>query len=592
MQHIENLFEVSWEVCNKVGGINTVIATKAGEIQKKLGDKYILIGPDLIKDEEENNTFTEDKSLFPEWQNMLENEGINVRIGRCSDKVKSISILLDYTSLYSKKDEIFTELWNQFKLDSLSGQWDYIEPALFGYASGMIIKSFSDFYLGSAANVVAHFHEWMAGAGVLFLKKNAPTIATVFTTHATILGRTLAGNNVKLYDSLKTVQPIAEAARYNIMSKFSMEKTVAAQADIFTTVSQITADECEALLKKRPDIITPNGFNLDFLPSEENFSKRKADSRAILLRAAKNVLGYDVNKNSYLLLSSGRYEFKNKGLDILIDSLAKLRKRELENDILVYIAVPAHSGEIHSLVKSRMGGDFSDPAPGFLTHRIFDESYDPILNALKAKGFGNEKNSRIKVIFSPVYLNGNDGLFNLSYYDFLMGFDLTAFPSYYEPWGYTPMESTAYRIPTITTTLAGFGSWIKEAVNQGNNGARVIYRNDDNYLEATDNIAEAINYYRINKADKSIYTDAALLSQKALWSYLIKHYFSAYNQAVNKAEQRFEEIDKDFFVEKGKMFVENRQTTPQWKKAFIAPRISKSLEPLMKLAKNREADLK
>ena len=586
MQKIENLFEVSWEVCNKVGGINTVIATKAEEIQRELGDNYILIGPDLLQGEEENLSFVEDKTLFPEWKNELLEEGINLRIGRWDNDVNPIAILLDYTYLYEKKDEIFTHLWNEYNLDSLSGQWDYIEPALFGYASGMIIKSFADFYFGTSVKVAAHFHEWMAGAGVLFLKEKAPNIATIFTTHATILGRTLAGNNVKLYDSLNAIQPIVEAARYNVMSKFSMEKTVAANADVFTTVSQITADECEAILKKKPDIVTPNGFNLDFLPSKENFSQRKEESRKKILQAAKNVLGYDVDKSSYLILSSGRYEFKNKGIDVLINALFELRNQDMKEEVIVFIAVPADSGEVHPLVQRRLEGDFSDPTPGNLTHRIFDPTHDPILNALNTRGFGNEKNAKIKVIFAPVYLNGNDGLINLDYYDFLLGFDLTAFPSYYEPWGYTPMESTAFKIPTITSNLAGFGSWISESINKGNKGASVVIRDDYNYNDAVKNIASSIDFYIKNREIASIAEDASVLSQKALWSNLVQHYFSAYEQAIYKAEARFELLDKSFFVEKGRKFIDVRQTTPQWKKAFIAPKISKNLEPLMKLAKN------
>lgn len=584
MQNLDNLFEVSWEVCNKVGGINTVIATKASELSN-LKNKYILIGPDLVKESTELQNFTEDINLFSEWKQEFIKKGISVRIGRWNIPSQPIAILVDFTSLYSQKDIIFTDLWTDYQLDSLSGRWDYIEPAIFGYASGIVIKSFSDFYHGSAGTIVAHFHEWMSAAGVLFLKKESPNIATVFTTHATILGRVLAGNHLPLYDLLKTVQPSAESARFNIRSRYSLEKTAAANVDVFTTVSSITANECEFLLKKTPDVVTPNGFNLGFLPKSKDFLAKKHNSRNIIIEKSKFVLGYEFESEPFLILSSGRYEFKNKGLDLFIDSLVQLRDLNPQKEILAVIAVPANSGEIHFDVQRRLNGDFSDPNPSFLTHRILGEDHDPVLNALKSKGFGNEKNSKIKVIFAPVYFTGNDGLFNLTYYDFLLGFDLTAFPSYYEPWGYTPMESLAFKIPTITTSLAGFGNWIQDSLKNGNEGAVVIERNENNYLDASLLIAEAIQKY-VNADWIKISSDASELSQLALWKNLIENYYDAYKIAVHRAKERIENIEIEYFVEKGSPFIEQLSSSPKWKKTFIAPRIPEILQPLVVLSKN------
>ncbi|MBN2745277.1 MAG: glycogen/starch synthase, partial [Bacteroidales bacterium] len=231
MLKIDNLFEVSWEVCNKVGGINTVISTKAEELMD-LNERYILIGPDLIVESTENQLFVESPELFVEWKTEVAKLGFNVRIGRWKIPSQPIVFLIDFSFLFPEKDRIFTELWDEYQLDSLAGRWDYIEPALFGYAAGMAIKSFSDFHHGSAGEVIAHFHEWMTGSGVLYLKNAAPNIATVFTTHATILGRVLAGNNQPLYNLLESVMPDAEAAKFNIRSKYSMEKTVAQNADV------------------------------------------------------------------------------------------------------------------------------------------------------------------------------------------------------------------------------------------------------------------------------------------------------------------------------------------------------------------------
>jgi phosphorylase/glycogen(starch) synthase len=584
---IDNLFEVSWEVCNKVGGINTVISTKADELAY-LGDKYILLGPDLIKEGQSDTVFIEDSSLFQDWKQELNNTGISVRTGRWNLPSKPIVFLLDFSTLYPGKDKIFTDLWDDYQLDSLNGRWDYIEPAIFGYAAGMAIKSFSDFYQGSAGNSIAHFHEWMTGSGVLFLKKQAPNVATVFTTHATILGRVLAGNHLPLYDMLDTVQPYNEAARFNIKSKYSMERTVAQQVDVFTTVSDLTANECEKLLMKKPDIVTPNGFNLGFLPQEEDFKQQHDRSREQVLQAAKHILGYDLDKDSHLVLTSGRYEFKNKGLDLFIDAMASINasKNKLDKEILAVIAVPANSGEIHPIVQRRMEGDFSDPTPGYLSHRIYDEHHDPVLRMVKEKGLGNEKNARVKVIFVPVYLIGNDGLFNLDYYEFLLGFDQTAFLSYYEPWGYTPMESLAFRIPTVTTTLAGFGLWIKDILSKGNTAAHVVERNEHNYQEAMKGLVSSIESYMQADA-KIVGADCRKISELALWENLISHYEEAYSMALSKAKIRIENADTEYFVERGqgKKIVEE-QSGPKWKKSFIAPRVPELLQPLVELSRN------
>ena len=68
---VEFIFETSWEVCNKVGGIHTVISTKALNIVNELGDDYILIGPDVWREEVTNPEFIPDESLFTEWKTKL-----------------------------------------------------------------------------------------------------------------------------------------------------------------------------------------------------------------------------------------------------------------------------------------------------------------------------------------------------------------------------------------------------------------------------------------------------------------------------------------------------------------------------------------
>src|SRR5512133_2211209 len=311
---VEFLFETSWEVCNKVGGIHTVISTKALKIVQEIGDNYILIGPDVWREDVKNPEFLPDESLFAAWKGSAASEGLRVKTGRWNIAGKPIVVLLDFTPYFGQQNEIFAGFWETYKLDSISGQWDYVEPALFGYAAGKLIESFTTFY-HDHNNIIAQFHEWMTGTGVLYLKKNAPWIATSFTTHATVLGRSIAGNNRPLYGKLKEYNPLQIAREFNVVAKQSLEKTSAAEADVFTTVSEITSRECEHFLGKDVDFVTPNGFEDSFVPDPAVFNERRMIAREKLINVAEAVLGYQVSKDSVLVVNSGRYEFRNKGVD-------------------------------------------------------------------------------------------------------------------------------------------------------------------------------------------------------------------------------------------------------------------------------------
>jgi len=586
MKMTDIIFEVSWEVCNKVGGINTVIATKAKSLINQQKDNLILIGPDLLK-EEDNEVFIEDENLLSSWRSQANSQGLKFRVGRWNISGKPIVVLVDFTPYFSKKDEIFSNFWERYKLDSLQGEWDYIEPAMFGYAAAEIIKSYHDFFLSTNDWVVAQFHEWMTGSGILYLKEKAPHIATTFTTHATILGRTIAGNKLPLYGNLDSYNPHALAKRFNITAKYSLETISAHQADSFTTVSDITANECKHLLQKEPDLVTPNGFEDSFVPKGEDYDQKREIARKKLLEVSEAALGYKLN-NPFFVINSGRYEFKNKGIDVFIKALAKLQAESdsQSRDIVAVIAVPAHHANANMVVLDRLKGLENSAEPQILTHHLFNQNEDPSLQLIKELKLNNTLNSRVKVIFAPVYLDGHDGVFNLDYYDLLIGFDLSVFPSYYEPWGYTPMESLAFSIPTITTTLAGFGIWIKEKVAEGNNGAVVIERDDENDIHG--DIAEGIRKYFLMDAQMQLKAknDAFELSRLALWSKLVGQYHKAYDLALEKAEKRIEQLDAAFYHQPGTKFQQIQSEEPRWKKLLIKPQLPEKLQPMMDLATN------
>ena len=432
MKNPEYLFETSWEVCNMVGGIYTVLSTKSNVMRELLGDHYITVGPDVVKEAHETLYFVEDNELFPEWRERALAQGLKFRIGRWKIESSPIAILVDYTPLYQTKNEILGHLWEQYELDSIRGQWDYIEPVLFGYAAGQVIENFCNFNLPQASNIVAHFHEWMTGSGVLYLKEHCPQIATVFTTHATYLGRAISGNGLPLYDNLKTYLPSVMAMQFNVVSQQSMEQKAAKNADAFTTVSDITAQECEQFLYRKPDVVTKNGIDHTFRQDEAAFEEKRKATRAQILKIAETLCGETIDPNCLMVLNSGRYEFKNKGIDLFIEALRRLNEdKNLKRTVLAVIAVPGNIAGPSKDLQHRLDGtnaimghtDF--PA----THHIFEYENDAILNTLRESGLQNDANDKVKVMFVPAYLNGDDGIFNLTYSEFLAAFDFSVFPS-------------------------------------------------------------------------------------------------------------------------------------------------------------------
>ncbi|MCX6270530.1 MAG: alpha-glucan family phosphorylase [Bacteroidetes bacterium] len=585
------LFEVSWEVCNKVGGIYTVVSTKALTLTKIFDGQYFLIGPDVWMEIQDNPEFLEDKTLFRAWREKAEMEGLRFRIGRWNIEGSPQVLLVDFTPYFSGKDKIFADYWVKYQLDSITGQWDYIEPALFGYAAAQIIESYYKFYLSAQDRLIAHFHEWMTGTGVLYLKDNVPQAGTVFTTHATVMGRSIAGNFMPLYRDLSTYQPDQLANNLGIRAKYSLEKIAAQQADAFTTVSEITNPECIQFLGKKADVVTPNGFENSFVPGNGIFNEKRAGARQSLLKVAAAVLGYAPAEDSLLIINSGRYEFRNKGIDLFIDSMWKLNKDPgLQKEVIAFIMVPAHQTGPNPIVLKRLNnqkGSECQVSP-YLTHDLFDTEHDPVLGRIRATGLQNLKEDKVKIIFVPAFLNGSDGIFDLHYYDLLIGFDLSVFPSYYEPWGYTPLESLAFRIPTITTSLTGFGAWIISKASRLDGAISVVNRNEDNAVEVVEKITTIISEFSNKKPGeiKNIRKLAGELSQTALWENLVSAYLDAFSVALSKVEERahlfWSKQSIDYYTITGS----EKTNLPVWKKIMVKPSLPPHLKDLQRLAAN------
>ncbi len=585
------LFETSWEVCNKVGGIYTAIATKARVLAEEFKDNYILIGPDVWKETLPNPEFTEDKFLFKSWREVAESEGLRIKVGRWNIPGKPAVILVDFTPYFSEKDKIFAHFWERYKLDSLSGDWDYIEPAFFGYAAGKIIESFYNFNLSHHDKIIGQFHEWLTGTGILYLKERVPQIGTVFTTHATVVGRCIAANNLPLYKNLENYSAETIAGRFGVMAKFSLEKLSAKEADFFTTQSEITNNECRHFLEKEADLLTPNGFDDAWVPVKDDYNARREHSRNKLLEVAGAVTGQEYPKDTILVLSSGRYEIRIKGIDVVIDSLGLLNKQsKLPQTMIAFIAVSYGHNIPRKEVLDRMNHkDFSHARPEeYCTHGLAEPENDIILRKIKENGLLNRPQDKVKVIYIPTYLNGTDGVFNLNYYDLLIGFDGTIFPSYYEPWGYSALESLSFHIPTITTSVAGFGQWIKSLFPAVKDCTAVIDRNDDNEDELVENIAKHI-FNCASKSEKDIIKariKAYEISRSAQWKNLIANYNEAYSDTLDETASRAELYagkQPQLLIPTTKNVMDLK---PDWRKVLIQQRVPENLASMERLAKN------
>ena len=552
------IFESSWEVCNKVGGIYTVLSSRAKTLQDRMKDRILFIGPDFWKEKENDSLyFKEDKALFADWQWEAKENGLQVRVGRWMVPGEPIAILVDFNPYFEKKNEIYGWLWEHYQVDSLHAYGDYDEASMFSYAAALVVESFYKHYLNKEQKVIYHANEWMCGLGALYINNKLPQVATVFTTHATSIGRSIAGNQKPLYDYLFAYNGDQMAGELNMQSKHSIEKQTAFHVDCFTTVSDITAKECVELLDKPVDVVLPNGFDNSFVPKAATFTKKRKAARRRLLDVANALLGDSLDDDTLIVSTSGRYEFRNKGIDVFVEAMNRLlRDKDLKKKVLAFIEVPGWVGEPRKDLQERLNDksqkvtaksqepDANSPLEvPMVTHWLHNMSHDNVLGMMKYYDMYNRKEDRVKVIFLPCYLDGNDGIVNLSYYDVVLGNDLCVYPSYYEPWGYTPLEAVAFKVPCITTDLAGFGLWANGVFGhygELEDGVKVIHRTDYNYSEVADAIKDAVAQFSAMtpKEVEGCRKKADALSKKALWSEFIKYYDTAYDIALQKAEAR------------------------------------------------------
>ncbi len=584
------LFEVSWEVCNKVGGIYTVVKSKAAKMVEAYGDNYFMVGPYFASkaigqfEEEVPNEFC--KTPFEE----LKKIGIICHFGRWITEGNPYVILIDFMNYKYRVNDIKRELWDWYKVDSLRAPPDYDEPIVWAYAVGVLIEKLVNCISGK--KIVAHFHEWLSGVGLLYLKKKNVKIATVFTTHATVLGRALASSSVDLYNVWDKINPDQEVYKYNIEAKHLVEKNSASFAVVFTTVSEITGMEASYLLKKKPDILLPNGLDISKFPTfEEIVIKHKLQRdrvREFMIYYFFPYYTFDP-KETLIYFIAGRYEFHDKGIDIYIKALGrlneKLRQLKSKKTIIAFIWVPANfrnirpellenktlyqdikdaleeviddveKNVIYSFVsdkkttkenlfdeefltemKIKVARFVKKGKPPLLTHDLYDEN-DVILRTIISANLKNEEQDPVKIVYYPIYLSGADGLLNLNYYESMQGSHLGIFPSYYEPWGYTPLEAGALGVSSVTTDLAGFGRYFCAECMQGETPGifvlKRLNRNDDDVVNQLVDVM--FNFANLSKEDRiANKVQARKVASMADWKIFINNYIEAHNLAVDK----------------------------------------------------------
>ncbi len=535
------VLEVSWEVCNKVGGIYTVLSTHAQSLQRLVAEALVFIGPDLPGNAD-NPLFIEDKDLWSGWADAARRTGLKVRTGRWDIPGKPLVVLVDFSTFYPQKNEIYTWAWEHYGVDSLHAYGDYDEASMFSWAAARAAESLWAYrYAGQGRRAVYHAHEWMTCLGALYIKSHVPEMATVFTTHATSIGRSIAGNGKPLYEYLWAYDGCQMAEELNMQSKHSVERQAAHSVDCFTTVSEVTAHECEELLDKRPDEVLMNGFEPDFVPHGAAFTSHRKQARARILQVMNALTGVSLPEDTLIVSTSGRYEYRNKGIDLFLEAMIRMLYHDRPGrQVLALIQVPGWVAGPREELAARLaeGGRYGTPlAEPLLTHRLHNTSEDMVMSRLREACVRNAAEDRVHIVFVPCYLDGRDGIFDLPYYDLLIGEDLAVYPSYYEPWGYTPLEAAAFHIPCVTTSLSGFGRWaagLEPSVCKLEDGVEIIERTDYNQNDVIDSIREVVlRYAQLSDAEtQQIRRRAARLAAKAEWKHFIKYYMEAYDKAL------------------------------------------------------------
>ncbi len=592
------LFEIAWEVCNQVGGIYTVIRSKVPSVIKKWGvDDYFLIGPYFAEQAAAHFDPATDYST-PIGKAVLEMQarGFEVYYGNWIVSGRPNVVLFNPYSVFDKLGEIKYQLYQDYHISIPDGDPLLDQVAAFGFQ----VKEFFHFLCSSGfcdANIVAHFHEWMAGLPIPGIRKSNLNIKTVFTTHATLLGRYLAMNDMEFYQHLPFYNWEQEANRFNVKPIAEIERASAHGAHVFTTVSDVTAQECTHLLGRTPDMLLPNGLNIERFEAlhqiQNQHVKIKEKIHEFVMGHFFQSYSFDLDKTLYFF-TSGRYEYQNKGYDLTLEALARLnwKMQQAGSDMTVVsffitkrpfysfnpevLQSKAQIEDVHRVVeeiKEQVGrrlyteitskeGSYEFPVlrdmvddylrlklrrnvqswktknlPKIVTHTLVDDAKDEILNFLRSSNLVNNRHDKVKLVYNPDFISTTNPLFKMDYTQFVRGCHLGIFPSMYEPWGYTPLECLASGLPSVTSNLAGFGDYVvKNIPDHEERGMYIIDRSDNNFNRAAEELANIMfKFVQMSRRDRiSLRYKCEESSLHFDWSNLGRFYDAAYQSALER----------------------------------------------------------
>ncbi|WP_421752310.1 glycosyltransferase [Croceimicrobium sp.] len=589
------LIECSWEVCNQIGGIYTVLRSKVPAMVEHYGDDYTLLGPLVAKgiDAELEDIKDADDAIARAVE-VLQKDGVEIRYARwlVTGRPKVVLIKPDSgaenLALYQEHYRKNYQLEKDPKNDLLN------EMIVWSRLNYRFLEAL-DKELGSGSKMIAHFHEWMASLPILDLHKNHPDIRTVFTTHATLLGRYLASNYSSFYKGLPKYDWEKEARHFGILPMVQIERLSAQFSNCFSTVSDITAKECKYLLGKDPEVITPNGLNIKRYVAMHEVQVKHQEFKEVLhdftIGHFFPSYHFDLDKTLYFF-TSGRYEFSNKGYDVSLRALALLNERmkqeKLDVTVVMFFVTNKETwsinpkvlqsngvlreirkcvGEIQKqigkrLYESAVGSDDdhrlpdtsamvddywklryrrtiqswkSDEWPYITTHNLKDDQNDDILNEMRAKKLFNSPKDKVKVVYHPEFINSTNPLFGIDYGNFVRGCHLGIFPSYYEPWGYTPLECIARGVATVTSDLSGFGNYVSAQDTGGvDHGVHVLRREGRTESQAIEDLANyLLDFVKLSRRYRIIQRNRAEdFSERFDWKQLLPEYEKAYQKAL------------------------------------------------------------
>jgi glycogen(starch) synthase len=589
------LFEIAWEVCWQLGGIYTVLRSKAATMLEKWGDRYCLIGPynpaTAAVEFEEQPTY----GSIRDTMQRMKDAGIPCYFGRWLVAGRPRVILIDYRARLSQLGNDKYLLFKDHGIQAPDNDWELNDTIAFGFAVAEFFRHFTQ--VVKDRPVLAHFHEWMGGVAIPRIAHMKLPVATVFTTHATLLGRYLAGDNPYFYDHLPFLDPDKEAAKYQIYPRFSVERAAAHAAVVFTTVSDVTGVEAERLLGRKPEVIVPNGLNLHRFAAPHEFQHLHSMYKQ---RINEFVMGhffpsytFDLDHTLYFV-TSGRYEYRNKGMDMFIEAMGRLNDRLKHVSgaptIVAFIITKARTKNInvdvlrgqtmfddmqttcdelkemmgqrlfHTVATGRMptfGELLTEDAqvrlkramhawkttrqPLIVTHDLMDDANDPVLNQLRQRGMFNAADDPVKIVFHPEFVSVTSPTISLDYEQFVRGCHMGIFPSYYEPWGYTPAECVAMGVPAATTDLSGFGTYVEKHVpDHDENGILVLKRRERGFDDTCNALVDYLMAFaRLNRRQRIEMRNAVeQLGERFDWSVLIRHYDEAHNLALERVGAR------------------------------------------------------